>query len=99
MQLIPTYREEAKKLEEKVQAFDKLKDMEQRVGDLEKELHWAIVFEIESVRTIRALTVYFIACYNIAYCALSNLNPNSLSCLNGQTLATICEFTKIKYIL
>ena len=43
------YREKAKKLEEKVQAFDKLKDMEQRVGDLEKELHWAIVYEIESV--------------------------------------------------
>ena len=43
-------KQEAKKLEEKVQAFDKLKDMEQRVGDLENELNWAIVYEIEAVR-------------------------------------------------
>lgn len=48
-QLVPELREEAKKLEEKVQAFDKLKDMEQKVEDLEMELHWAIVYEIESV--------------------------------------------------
>ena len=47
---MPVYREEAKKLEERVQDFDKLKDMEERVGDLERELHWALVYEIESVR-------------------------------------------------
>ena len=53
LQLVPVYMEEAKKLEEKVQDFDKLKDMEERVGDLERELHWAFVFEIESVCFIR----------------------------------------------
>ena len=47
--MVPEMLEEAKKLEEKVQEFDKLKDMEQRVGDLENELHWAIVYEIEAV--------------------------------------------------
>ena len=49
-QMVPELREAAKKLEEKVQAFDKLRDMEERVGDLEKELHWAMVYEIEAVR-------------------------------------------------
>lgn len=53
LQLVPVYMEEAKKLEEKVQDFDKLKDMEERVGDLERELHWAFVYEIESVCFIR----------------------------------------------
>ena len=48
-QLIPVYKEEAKKLEERVQAFDKLKDMEDKVVNLEMELHWALVYEIESV--------------------------------------------------
>ena len=32
-----------------MQEFDKLKDMEERVADLERELHWALVYEIESV--------------------------------------------------
>ena len=53
-------REEAKKLEEKVQAFNKLKDMEQRVGDLEKELHWAIVYEIEAVHCVFVLSLTLI---------------------------------------
>lgn len=48
-------KQEAKKLEEKVQAFDKLKDMEQKVGDLENELNWAIVYEIEAVRGLVVL--------------------------------------------
>ena len=42
-----------------MQAFDKLKDMEGRVGDLERELHWTIVYEIESVR----LCEHYCACY------------------------------------
>ena len=48
-QLVPQYREKAKKLEEQVQTFDKLKDMEKKVDELEQELHWAMVYEIESV--------------------------------------------------
>ena len=57
--MVPEMLEEAKKLEEKVQEFDKLKDMEQRVGDLENELHWAIVYEIEAVRWLALLLLSF----------------------------------------
>ena len=73
-QLVPELREEAKKLEEKVQAFEKLKDMEQRVGKLEMELHWAIVYEIESVSS-HVLSVRFCVTFDLHInCNTSNRN-------------------------
>ena len=39
-----------------MQTFDKLKDMEKRVDELEKELHWALVYEIESVSNLDRIT-------------------------------------------
>ena len=50
---MPEYKEKAKKLEEQVQTFDKLKDLEKRVDELEQELHWAMVYEIESVGNLQ----------------------------------------------
>jgi hypothetical protein len=64
--------EEAKKLEEKVQAFDKLKDMEQRVEDLENELHWAIVYEIEAVCCL-------VVCCTLVHCQQERMAINILS--------------------
>lgn len=49
MQLLPDYLAEAKKLEEKVETFKRLTDMESKVARLEQELQWALVIEIEEV--------------------------------------------------
>ena len=50
LQLLPALEKTAKELEEKVEGFDRLKDMETKVVDLQKELLWAQVIEIELVR-------------------------------------------------
>lgn len=49
MQLLPEYEADAKKLEEKVETFKRLTDMEGKVDKLQKELQWALVAEIEKV--------------------------------------------------
>ncbi len=50
LQLVPEYEARAKQLEEQVEAFKRLKEMEEKIEDLEKERQWAIVVEIENVR-------------------------------------------------
>lgn len=49
LQLLPEYEADAKKLEEKVETFKRLTDMEGKVDKLQKELQWALVAEIEKV--------------------------------------------------
>ena len=48
-QLLPEYEAEAKRLEEKVDTFKRLTDMEDKLDRLRKELQWALVTEIEKV--------------------------------------------------
>ena len=43
------YKERAKQLEEQVDTFRRLQDMEGKVQQLEMELQWALVIEIEKV--------------------------------------------------
>lgn len=43
------YQERAKQLEEQVDTFRRLQDMEGKVQQLEMELQWALVIEIEKV--------------------------------------------------
>lgn len=50
VQLLPEYQSQAKKLEEKVDTFKRLTDMEEKVKWLEMELQWAMVAELERVR-------------------------------------------------
>ena len=52
LQLIPQYERQAKELEEQVQTFELLREMEEKVQQLEKELQWALVIEIEKVSEI-----------------------------------------------
>lgn len=48
--MLPEYQSQAKKLEEKVDTFKRLTDMEEKVKWLEMELQWAMVAELERVR-------------------------------------------------
>ncbi len=47
--MLPEFEAAAKKLEEKVDTFKRLTDMEGKVERLQKELQWALVAEIEKV--------------------------------------------------
>ncbi len=47
--MLPEYESEAKRLEEKVETFRRLSDMENKVASLEKEMQWALVIEIQKV--------------------------------------------------
>lgn len=49
---MPLLLKKAKELEEKVDYFESVENMEERVRDLEKELSWAQVIEIEQVREL-----------------------------------------------
>ena len=49
--MLPDLESEAKKLEEKVDTFKRLTDMEGKVDRLQEELQWALVAEIEKVQT------------------------------------------------
>ncbi len=51
-QLILEYETRAKQLREQVQAFELLREMEGKIEELEKELQWALVIEIENVRAV-----------------------------------------------
>ena len=52
-QLLPEYEAEAKKLEEQVDTFKRLTEMEDKVDRLKEELQWAMVAEIERVGEAR----------------------------------------------
>lgn len=47
--MLREYEERAKQLEEQVDTFQRLRDMEGKVQQLEMELQWALVIEIEKV--------------------------------------------------
>ena len=47
--MLREYEERAKQLEEQVDTFRRLRDMEGKVQQLEMELQWALVIEIEKV--------------------------------------------------
>ena len=47
--MIPEYESHAKRLEEQMATFTLLEEMERKVQQLEQELQWAIVIEIEKV--------------------------------------------------
>ena len=47
--MLREYEERAKQLEEQVDTFRHLRDMEGKVQQLEMELQWALVIEIEKV--------------------------------------------------
>ena len=47
--MLREYEERAKQLEEQVDTFRRLEDMEGKVQQLEMELQWALVIEIEKV--------------------------------------------------
>ena len=47
--MLKEYEERAKQLEEQVDTFRRLRDMEGKVQQLEMELQWALVIEIEKV--------------------------------------------------
>ena len=49
LQMLWEYQERAKQLEEQVDTFRRLQDMEGKVQQLEMELQWALVIEIEKV--------------------------------------------------
>ncbi len=48
-------RNEAKKLEEIVESFKRFTEMEDKIKQLENELKWAIVVEMEAVRNFTIL--------------------------------------------
>lgn len=48
-QNLPALRNEAKKLEERVESFERFSEMEDKIDQLENELKWAIVMEMEAV--------------------------------------------------
>ena len=47
--MLMEYEKRAKQLEEQVDTFRRLRDMEGKVQQLEMELQWALVIEIEKV--------------------------------------------------
>ena len=47
--MIPEYESRAKHLEEQMATFSRLEEMEHKVQQLEQELQWALVIEIEKV--------------------------------------------------
>ena len=47
--MLREYEKRAKQLEEQVDTFRRLRDMEGKVQQLEMELQWALVIEIEKV--------------------------------------------------
>ena len=49
LQMIPEYESRAKHLEEQMATFSRLEEMEHKVQQLEQELQWALVIEIEKV--------------------------------------------------
>ena len=49
LQLVPQYEKQAKELEEQVQTFERLREMEGKVRELEMEMEWAMVIQIEKV--------------------------------------------------
>ena len=49
LQSLPTLKDEAKKLEEQVDSFKRFTEMESKVEQLENELKWAIIVEMENV--------------------------------------------------
>jgi len=52
LQMIPEYESHAKHLEEQMATFSRLEEMEHKVQQLEQELQWALVIEIEKVRNV-----------------------------------------------
>ena len=52
LQMLREYEKRAKQLEEQVDTFRRLRDMEGKVQQLEMELQWALVIEIEKVGQI-----------------------------------------------
>ena len=54
--MIPEYESRVKRLEEQMAPLTLLEEMEHKVQQLEQELQWAIVIEIEKVMCLRMCT-------------------------------------------